>query len=54
MEERRDEGGGEETSGTDTDTDTDTEAETESGREIGREREANFADDEGSEDETDM
>jgi hypothetical protein len=50
MEERRDEGGGEKTSGTE----TDTEAETESEREIGREREANFADDEGGEDETDM
>jgi hypothetical protein len=50
LEERRDEGGGEETIGTE----TDTEAEIRRGREIGRERQGNFADDEGSEDETDM
>jgi hypothetical protein len=52
MEERGEKGGRrrEETSGTETATET----ETESGREIGRGREANFADDEGGEDETDM
>jgi hypothetical protein len=50
MEERGEEGGREDVSGTDTDTDTETECR----GEIRRGREANFADDEGSEDETDM